>query len=86
MENIFVISQLKHMLWVLKRTVSSRHMFKLMDKKIITILLKLFLLNWPNVSFLFFLLIMLQIKWASMPENLSTGLATNQGADQHVHL
>ena len=36
----FVISQPKHMLWVLKRTVSLRHpkhMFKLMDKKIIAI-------------------------------------------------
>ena len=43
----------RHMLWVLKRTVSMRrffehpeHMFKLMDKKIITFLRKLFFLNW----------------------------------------
>ena len=42
------------MLWVLKRTVSSRqsfehpkHMFKLMDKKIITILRFFFLLTGP---------------------------------------
>ena len=34
---IFLISQPKHMLWVLKRTVSS-NMFKQIDKKIITIL------------------------------------------------
>ena len=38
----FVISQPKHMLWVLKRTVSMRrhpkHMLKLMGKKISTIL------------------------------------------------
>ena len=41
----FLISEPKHMLWVLKRTVSMRrffvhpkHMFKLMDYKIFTIL------------------------------------------------
>ena len=34
----FLISQPKHMLWVLKRTVSMKHMLKLMGKKIITIL------------------------------------------------
>ena len=46
-------SLLKHMLWALKRTVSMsssfehpKYMFKLMDKKIIAILRKLFLLNW----------------------------------------
>ena len=44
---IFFISHPKHMLWVLKRTVSmrqsiehSKHMFKLMGKKIIKILRK----------------------------------------------
>ena len=39
------------MLWVLKRTVSlehPKHMFKLMDKKIIAILRKLILLNWTH--------------------------------------
>ena len=41
MKIIFLTSQPKHMLWVLK------HMFKLMDKKIIAILRMLFLLNWP---------------------------------------
>ena len=42
------------MLWVLKRTVSMRrifwapkNMFKLMDKKTLAILRKLFLLSWP---------------------------------------
>ena len=46
---IFLISQPKHMLWVLIRTVSMRrslehpkHMFKLMGKKIITIIRILF--------------------------------------------
>ena len=41
-ENYYPISQPKHMLWVLKRTVSTRrsfehpkYMFKLIDKKII---------------------------------------------------
>ena len=50
----FLIFQPKHMLWMLKRTVSLRrfltapkHMFKLMDKKIIANLRKLFLLIWP---------------------------------------
>ena len=45
LEIIFLISQPKHMLWVLKRNVLMRrffeqpkHMFKLMDKKIIAIL------------------------------------------------
>ena len=33
---IFLISQSKHMLWVLKRTVSMRHMFTLMVKKMIS--------------------------------------------------
>ena len=49
----FFIPQPKHMLWVLKRTVSMRrfflapkNMFKLMHKKIFAILRKLFLLNW----------------------------------------
>ena len=43
------------MLWVLKRTVNDgsfehpKHMFKLMVKKIIVILCKLFLLNWSFV-------------------------------------
>ena len=43
-KTIFFISHAKHMLWVLKRTVSMRqffehpkHMFKLMGKKMITI-------------------------------------------------
>ena len=52
----FLISQTKHMLWVFKRTASARpffeypkHMFKMVDKKIIEILPKLFLLNWPYV-------------------------------------
>ena len=40
MKMIFLISQPKNMLWVLKR-----HMFKLTDKKIIAILRKLFLQN-----------------------------------------
>ena len=35
---IFLIFQPKHMLWVLKRTISPKRMFKLMDKKIIAIL------------------------------------------------
>ena len=44
-KNIFLISQPKHMLWVLKRTVNDdgsfeylKHMFKLMVKKIFTML------------------------------------------------
>ena len=44
-KNNLLISQPKHMLWVLKRTVSMRgsfehqkHMFKLIDEKIITLL------------------------------------------------
>ena len=44
-KNDFLISQSKHMLWALKRTVSMRHsfehlkqLFKLMHKKILTIL------------------------------------------------
>ena len=44
-KSIFFISHPKHMLWVLKRTVSLRrfflalkHMFKLMGKEIITVL------------------------------------------------
>ena len=54
-KNKFLISQPKHMLWVLKRTVSLRLFFrapktyaKKMDKKIIAILRQLFLLNWPT--------------------------------------
>ena len=46
----FLISQPKHMLWVLKRTCSfkhPKHMFKLINKKIIAILRKNYLLNWP---------------------------------------
>ena len=42
---IFLISETKHILWVLKRTVSMRHsfqhqkhMYKQMDKKLVTIL------------------------------------------------
>ena len=37
------------MLWVLKKHLDEhpKHMFKLMDKKIITISRKLFFLNWP---------------------------------------
>ena len=44
----FLISQLKHMLWVLKRTISMRlfyyqnQMFKLMDKKILQFFQKIF--------------------------------------------
>ena len=40
-KTIFFISHLKHMLWVIKRTVSiehTKHTFKLMGKKIFTIL------------------------------------------------
>ena len=42
---IVLISHPKHMLWVLK--TPKTYMFILMGKKIITILSKLFLLNWP---------------------------------------
>ena len=41
------------MLWVLKRDSSfehPKHMFKLMDKKMMAILCKLFFLNWPYDS------------------------------------
>ena len=41
LENNFLIVQPKHMLWVLKRTVSmstTKHMFKLLDKKIVKFL------------------------------------------------
>ena len=44
-QNIFLISQPTHMLWVLKRSVSfehPKHMFKLIGKKIITILRYIF--------------------------------------------
>ena len=37
----FLISQPKHMLWVLKRTVSMRQMLKLTDKKINYLTLKI---------------------------------------------
>ena len=54
---IFVISHPKHILWVLKRTVSiwdgsfehSKHMFRWMGKKIITILRSLNFFNWIYV-------------------------------------
>ena len=53
-ENHFLISQPKHMLWVLKEPSQwdgsfehPKHMIKLMDKKIIAILSWKFLLNWP---------------------------------------
>ena len=49
-KTIFFISHPKHMLWVLKRTVS---MFKLMDKKIIAIVcsLKLLIRNYVHAFF-----------------------------------
>ena len=52
----FLISQTKHMLWVLKEPLRRdrsfeypKHMFNLVNKKIIAILHKLCLLNWPYV-------------------------------------
>ena len=43
LEYIILISQPKHMLWILKRTILMRHTFKLMGHKIITILHSFFI-------------------------------------------
>ena len=63
---IFLISQTKHMLWVLKRTVSMRpffsfeplkHMLKLMGKKIFTILrLKFLFISTCAIDYIFCIL------------------------------
>ena len=45
---LFLFLKPKHMVWVLKRTVS-KHMFKRMSKKIFAIL-RYFMLNWPFVD------------------------------------
>ena len=54
------------MLWVLKRTVS-KHMFKLMGKKMITILHSKMLLNWAYVQIC---LIMAQSLALQVPERI----------------
>ena len=46
----FLISQPKHMVWVLKRTVSMKHIFKLMGKEINAILGAQTILIWTCVK------------------------------------
>ena len=85
------------MLWVLKRTVSMRrffrapkHMFKLIDKKIIAILRKLFLLNLPyvklNKSYAYCVLFRANNNELRHEISNNVVCATSKASDQPAHM